>query len=507
MSVEGIVTAIEAAVEPGGVMARAKPLLIGDKWVQGAGEPLLSIDPATGEVNARVSAASARDVDEAIAGARAALRTSQWHLLLPHRRAQQLNRIADLIEKRAGALAEIAMHENGKTIRECTAQAMQAAGIFRYYASVCETLEAEVTPPRGDYLSLTTYEPHGIVAAITPWNSPINVAAEKLAPALAAGNAVILKPSEFTSIVSLQLGRLCIDAGLPPGLVNVLPGRADTGSALVAHPGVDMISFTGGTDAGRAIAKAAGERLVPALLELGGKSPNIVFADADIGLASAGVAAGIFGSLGQSCIAGSRLFVHESIKEDFVARIVARANSINLGPPDSKASELGPLASFSHRDRVHALVTKAVSRGAKVLAGARAPDQRELARGAYYLPTILDGVRNDWEICQTEIFGPVLCVLSFSNEEDLVTQANETIYGLACGIWSRDFQKAWSIARQIQAGNVWINTYRQNSVATAFGGYKQSGLGRERGPQGLRRYQQLKSIFVATGSEPLSLAR
>jgi acyl-CoA reductase-like NAD-dependent aldehyde dehydrogenase len=487
--------------------ADLRPLLIGERWVQGSGEPLVSLNPADGEVNANVSTASELDIDAAVAAAVTALEASAWPMRLPHVRADHLHRIAQRLLDLAEPLGEMAMRENGKTLRECITQAKVAAGTFRYYASLCETLESQVTPSRGDYLSLTTHEPFGVVAAIVPWNSPVTLAADKLAPALAAGNAVVLKPSEVTSLVSLELGRICLEAGLPPGLVNVVPGTSTASSALVKHPGIGMVSFTGGTAAGRAVAHAAAERLIPVVLELGGKSPNIVFDDADLESAALGAAAAIFGSMGQSCIAGSRLFVHESIRERLMQRIVAIAGSIRLGPPAKETTQLGPLASFAHRDRVHGVVAVARREGARVVVGGSPPEGTEFEKGAYYRPTVLDGVGNESIACQTEIFGPVLCVLPFSDEDDVVKQANDTPYGLACGIWTNDSQKAWRVARRIQAGTVWINTYRQNSVATPFGGFKHSGWGRERGPQGLRQYQQVKSIFLGTSAKPLSLDR
>ena len=488
-------------------IAASRSLLIGANWHAGRGEPLTSVDPATGETNATLSTGSAADVDLAVRTARDALAASGWGNALPHRRADHLHAIARLLDERVEPLARIVMHENGKTLTECRQQARNAAGIFRYYAALCETLGSDVTPSRGDYLSFTVFEPMGVVAAITPWNSPVNIAAEKIAPALAAGNGVGLKPSEVTSIVSLELGKLCLDAGLPPGLVNVLPGTAKTSSALVRHPGIDMISFTGGTAAGRAIASAAAERIVPVVLELGGKSPNIVLEDADVPLAAAGVAAGIFGSLGQSCIAGSRLFVHESLHERLVAMLVDIARGLRLGPPDAAGTQAGPLASFAHRERVHGLVSNARGEGGRIVIGGEAPGGASFGKGAYYLPTIIDGLEHRSATCQTEVFGPVLCVLPFANDADLVRQANDTVYGLACGIWSGDFRHAWRIARQVQAGTVWINTYRQNSVATPFGGVKQSGIGRERGAQGLRQYQQIKSVFVGTSDAPLTFDR
>ena len=417
----------------------SRSLLVGGEWLAGSGEPLLSTDPATGETNATLSTASPADIDRAVKSARDALAKSGWAELLPHRRADHLHAISRLLNERTETLAHIVMRENGKTLTESRQQVRGAAGIFRYYASLCETLGSDVTPSRGDYVSMTVYEPMGVVAAITPWNSPVNLAAEKLAPALAAGNAAILKPSEITSIVSLEVGKLCVDAGLPAGLVNVLPGTAITSAALVRHPGIDMISFTGGTTAGRAIATVAAERLIPVLLELGGKSANVVMEDADLPLAAAGVAAGIFGSGGQSCIAGSRLFVHESVRERLVAMVVDIARSLRVGAPDAEGTQLGPLASFPHRERVHKMVSGARDEGGRVLAGGAAPVGAAYEKGAYYTPTVIDGLANESATCQTEIFGPVLCVLPFADEADLVRQANGTVYGLACGLWTRVF--------------------------------------------------------------------
>jgi betaine-aldehyde dehydrogenase len=484
-----------------------KSLFVGGEWVVGSGQLLVSTNPANGENNAKFATASESDVDRAVKAARDGLKQSGWAELQPHRRADHLHAIARLLADRTEELAQTAMCENGKTLAESRQQVRNAAGIFRYYASLCETLGSEVTPSRGDHLSFTLYEPWGVVAAITPWNSPVNLAAEKIAPALAAGNAIVLKPSEITSIVSLELGQLCADAGLPAGLVNIVPGTAIAANALVHHPGIDMISFTGGTKTGRAIAAVAADRVIPILLELGGKSANIVMDDADLDLAAPGVAAGIFGSMGQSCIAGSRLFVHESVRERLVARLVEIARGLRVGAPESDSSQLGPLASFAHRDFVHGMVRQAVEEGGRILVGGTPLEGNEFAKGAYYGPTIIDGLTNASGTAQNEIFGPVLCVLSFSEEADLVRQVNNTVYGLACGIWSRDFQKAWRIARRVQAGSIWVNTYRQNSVSTPFGGFKQSGLGRERGVQGLRQYQQVKSVFLGTSAVPLTFDR
>lgn len=486
-------------------MQKVEPLLIGDQWRRGKGEPIISVNPADGSVNGRVSAASMEDLDCAVAAAQRAFDESGWKELLPHQRAEKLYRVSQLLDERVDAIASTVMRENGKTYRECRNQVRGAAGIFRYYASVCETMESEVTPSRGDYLTFTLYEPVGVVAALTPWNSPVNIAAEKLGPALAAGNSVILKPSEVTPMAGLEVGRACLDAGIPPGVVNVLPALAEISSKLVRHPGVSMVSFTGGTAAGRAIAIAAAEKLIPAVLELGGKSPHIVYEDCDVDRAAAAVAFGIFSSMGQTCIAGSRLFVHRAVRDRVVEKVISIAKSLRIGLPDDEKTQFGPLASFAHRDRVAQLVDTARKEGGKILAGGTRPGGAEFANGAFYQPTVIDGLTNDSTACRTEIFGPVLCVLPFDGEADLIREANNTIYGLACGIWTVDFAKAWRTARKIQAGTVWINTYRQNSATTPFGGYKQSGLGRERGRQALRQYQQVKSVFLSTSEKPMSL--
>ncbi|MDA0230493.1 MAG: aldehyde dehydrogenase [Proteobacteria bacterium] len=444
----------------------------------------------------RYSTATLDDVADAVRVANAAASAPEWHDLLPHNRARILHAIAAQIDDKRDRLATLQMRQNGKTISECRGQAAACAGIFRYYAAVCETQESDVTTPRGPYLSLTVQEPYGAVGLITPWNSPLTMDAQKLAPAIAAGNAVLLKPSEITPGIGLALGRLCQDAGVPPGVVNVLSGTGSlVGNAIVRHPDVRMVSFTGGTKTGRAIAAAAAAKLMPVALELGGKSPHIVFADADIEAAAQAVAGGIFGSMGQSCVAGSRLFVEQRIYEAFVERVVARANAYRIGAPDKEASELGPLASFPHRDRVEALVQSARDDGGRILCGGERPEG--FSEGAYYRPTVIDGLGNNAQICQEEVFGPVLVAMPFNGEDDLVAQANDTAYGLACGIWSADFKRAWRMARRIECGTTWINSYKSLSVATPFGGVKESGIGREKGRQGLSLYQQSKSIYTA----------
>lgn len=476
--------------------AESEPLLIGGHAVGGRGPVLEAIDPADGSIAGRYSTASVEDVADAVRVAKTAAAASPWRDLLPHARARLLQAIATKIDDNREALATLQMRQNGKTISECRAQAGACAAIFRYYGAVCETQESEVTTPRGPHLSLTVHEPYGVVGLITPWNSPLTMDAQKLAPALAAGNAVILKPSEVTPGVGLALGRLCQDAGVPAGVVNVLSGTGQrTGDAIVRHPDIRMVSFTGGTATGRVIARAAAEKLMPVALELGGKSPHVVYADADLEAAAKSVAGGIFGSMGQSCVAGSRLFVERGIYDAFVGQVVAHANAYRIGAPSDEASELGPLASFPHRDRVEALVQTARDDGGRILCGGERP--KEFPQGAYYRPTVIDGLTSDARICQQEVFGPVLVALPFDDEDDLIQQANDTAYGLACGIWSGDFKRAWRVARRIEAGTAWINSYKSLSIATPFGGMKESGVGREKGRQGLRLYQEQKSIYLA----------
>ncbi|WP_329520343.1 aldehyde dehydrogenase [Spirillospora sp. NBC_01491] len=474
----------------------ADEILVGGRWRRGGGEVLETRDPATGEVLARLHGAGVADVDEAVRAGAAAAADPAWRDLLPHERARCLVRIADLIAERADDIAALQTADTGKSINETRALVASAQGTFRYFAAALETLEGALTPSRGPYLTMSVHEPVGVVGAITPWNSPIASDAQKVAPALAAGNAVVLKPAEWTPLVSLALGRLITDAGLPPGLLSVLPGPGRIiGDAIVRHPGVGKVSFTGGTTTGRAIGAAAAEKIMPVSLELGGKSPTIVFPDADREQALAGLLFGVFSSSGQSCIAGSRAFVHASIYEEVVGELVRRAGRLRIGPGTDPATQVAPMVAHAHRDKVAAMVDRARDEGARVRCGGRTPDGEAYARGAYYLPTILDGVPNSAAICQEEVFGPVLVALPFEDEEDLVAQANDTVYGLACGVWTGDYRTAWRVARRIDAGTVWVNTYKQFSISTPFGGFKDSGLGREKGREGIFAYMRQKSVY------------
>jgi betaine-aldehyde dehydrogenase len=473
------------------------PLYVAGNWRPGRGASLITRNPANNEVLASVSTASIEDVDEAVKAAQLAMQDLAWRDLLPHQRAAYLHRIAALIERDSEKLAQLQRQDNGKPILETRALVASAAGTFRFFAAACETLEGDVTPSRGNYLSLSLHEPLGVIAAITPWNSPIASEAQKVAPALAAGNAVIVKPSEFSPLLALELAKLAEEAGLPKGLLSVLPGTgAVTGAALVAHPGIAKVTFTGGTATGRAIGHVAAEKIMPVSLELGGKSPNIVFADADIEQAINGVLFGIFSSQGQSCIAGSRIFIEEPIYAGFRDRLVERTKALRIGDPGSERTQIGPLITPQQRDKVEGYVKLAQQEGGRLLCGGTRPTDHALQDGNYFTPALIENLSNRSRTAQEEIFGPVGILLPFRDEAALIHDANDTVFGLASGIWTSDFRRAWHIGRALNAGTVWVNTYKQFSIATAFGGNAESGLGREKGRDGIKAYMRQKSVYV-----------
>lgn len=486
----------------------ADELLVGGIWQRGSGAIIESRFSADGSLNAKIHGASRADVDLAVARAGAAQSDPAWRDMKPALRSAILRAIADGIREQADRLTYLQSRDTGKTLGEAMALVQSAAGTFDYFASVCESLDGEVTAERADVLTLSIHEPLGVIAAITPWNSPIASDAQKIAPALAGGNAVVLKPASWSPLVALALGRIMQVAGLPDGVFSVLPGAGgEVGEALVDHPDIAKLSFTGGTETGRRIAIKAAQKLMPVSLELGGKSPTIVFDDCDVDLAIAGILFGIFSSSGQSCIAGSRLFVQKTIYRQFLDRLVKATDNLIVGHSHDPETQMAPLVHPDHRASVEAHVEKARAQGGRILTGGKRPDDPELAQGAYYLPTIIDGLPNRAELCQTEVFGPVLAVLPFEDEADLITQANDSVYGLACGIWSRDFPRCWRIARAIKAGTVWINTYKKFSISTPFGGVKDSGLGREKGRVGLLAYMQQKSIYHDLTGAPHPWAR
>lgn len=483
------------------------PICVAGVWREGGGERYATLYPATGEAVAYLNAASLDDVEEAIQGAHQAFLTSGWTQRKPHERAAVLYRIAQLIRERAEELAQRQRLDNGKPINETRALVASAAGTFQFFAAACETLEEVITPSRGDYVSMSVYDPMGVVAAITPWNSPIASEAQKLAPALAAGNAVVVKPAEVTPLMALDLARICEEAGVPKGLVSVLPGKGSViGDAITKHPLVKRVSFTGGTTTGKHIAHIAADKMMPVSLELGGKSPTMVFEDADLDHAVNGVLYGIFSSSGESCIAGSRLFVASSIYEQFVDRLVQRASALRIGDPADERTQMGPLITARHRESIERYVELGVAEGGRIRTGGHRPEGGIYDKGYFYRPTIIEGLDNRARICQEEIFGPVLVAMPFDDEASLIEQANDSVYALAAGIWTRDYKRAWRVGRAVQAGTVWINTYKLFSISTPFGGWRDSGIGREKGRLGILQYMEQKSMYWGMNEQPLPWA-
>lgn len=483
------------------------PICIAGEWRPGGGDVYESLYPATGEPVARLRAASLADVEEAIARADQAFRTSGWAQRLPHERAAVLHRVAQLIRDEAESLAQKQRLDNGKPINETRNLVASAAGTFQFFAAALETLEESITPSRGAFVTMSVHEPMGVVAAITPWNSPIASEAQKLAPALAAGNAVVVKPAEVTPLMALELARLCEQAGVPRGMVSVLPGKGSLiGDAITRHPLVRRVSFTGGTATGRHIAHIAADKMMPVSLELGGKSPTMVLEDADLDHAVSGVLYGIFSSSGESCIAGSRLFVARGIYDEFLTRLAEGANALRVGDPASERTQMGPLITAKHREGIERYVELGVAEGGRIRTGGVRPHGAGLDAGYFYRPTIIEGLTNRARTSQEEIFGPVLVAMPFDDEAQLIAEANDSVYALAAGIWSRDFKRAWRLGRAVQAGTVWVNTYKQFSVSTPFGGWRDSGLGREKGREGIFQYMEQKSMYWGTNEQPLPWA-
>ena len=484
-------------------VAAQDKLYIGGEWRRGRGAEIESNFPADGSLNARIAGASIEDVDLAIERGQDATNKPAWRRLLPHERATYLYRVADGLARHADRISQVQSRDTGKTLTETRALAMSASGTFRYMAAALETMEDSLTPSRGNYLTMSVYEPLGVTAGITPWNSPIASDAQKVAPALAAGNAILLKPSSWSPLVCLELARVIEEAGLPPGLFSTLPGAGSiVGERLVTSKTIRKVSFTGGTETGRDIARKAADKLMPVSLELGGKSPTIVFADADLDVAVAGVMFGVFSSTGQSCIAGSRLFVERSIHDAFVAKLVVATERLRVGHPFEATTQVAPLIRPRHRDEVEGHVARALKDGGKILTGGERPSGAGYASGTYYRPTIIAGLGNDSALCRDEVFGPVLAVLPFDNEDDLIRQCNDNDYGLASGIYTSDFPKAWRVGRALDTGTVWINTYKQFSIATPFGGTKDSGVGREKGRDGIRAWMAQKSLYCDLSQAP-----
>jgi acyl-CoA reductase-like NAD-dependent aldehyde dehydrogenase len=472
-------------------------LWIGGQWVEPeGGKTFTTENPATEEALSEVGSASGNDVDRAVAAAKAALQ-GDWQKLSARERGRLLWKIADALEARIDEFALLETLDNGKPIFESRYVDIPAAiDALRYFAGWADKVTGETLPVSGPFvLAYTLREPIGVIAAITPWNFPIIQALWKIAPALACGNTVIHKPASYTPLTALKFAELATEAGLPPGVLNVLPGRgAEVGNALVAHPDVAKITFTGSTEVGRDIMRGAAGTIKRVTLELGGKSPNIVFADADLDAAVKGAYTGIFYGKGEVCAAGSRLFVERSVHDALLEKLVERTKKLAPGDPLDPKTRLGALVSGKQRETVLSYVESGRSEGAQVVAGGEAATVG--GKGFFMQPTILDACRNDMRVAQEEIFGPVLVTIPFDDVKEAVALANDSIFGLAAGVWTRDIGKAHQVARELQAGTVWINQYNWYDSGAPFGGYKQSGFGRELGKQALEYYTESKTVFV-----------
>ena len=477
-------------------------LYIGGRWVPPTGgERFPTYNPFTQEPWATISQADATDVAAAIAIARETFDRT-WRGTSGYERAKLLLRLADLTEASADRIGRLETTDNGKIIRETTSQVVFLARMFRFYAGYADKIWGRVIPlDRPDVFDYATMEPLGVIGIVTAWNSPMALLGNKLAAALAAGNTVVVKPSEHASVTTLEFSRLIEQAGFPAGVFNVVTGDARTGQALASAEGLDKISFTGSGGAGRAIAAAAGRTLTPVVLELGGKSPNVIFADADLNKASIGAFAGIFGATGQTCIAGSRLLVQRPVYEEVLSRLVKRAAAIRLGDPLDTRTEMGTAANEPQFDRIMGFIDSARAEGATLVAGGERATEGDLGRGLFVQPTIFKDVRNDMKLAQEEIFGPVLSVIPFDTEEEAVSIGNDTRYGLASGIWTQNINRVHRVSRALRTGMVWVNTYRAVAAQTPFGGVKESGFGRERGHEGLMEFLTTKNVMINFSDE------
>lgn len=478
-------------------MAVNYQLYIDGSWRDATGGATMpAINPYDQEVHGHVPVATPADVEEAVRAARRAFDTV-WSKTTPGERAKLLNKVADLLDADADRLALLETTDNGKVIRETSNQMGYAARIFRYYAAWADKMHGDVVPlDQKDTLDLAIRVPYGVVACVTAWNSPVAILTNTLPAALAAGNCVILKPSEHASTTTLEVAKLCEKAGFPAGVVQVVTGAGEVGAALTGSKLVDKISFTGSPGVGRIIAQAAGANLKPVTMELGGKSPNIVFDDADFDRALVGALAGIFGATGQTCIAGSRLLVQRGIYERMVDGLAARAKQIRMGDPRLPETEMGTAANEPQFNKILSFIEAAKGDGARLVAGGSRADGPGLEKGFFIEPTIFADVRNDMKVAAEEIFGPVLSIIPFEDEDEAVAIANATPYGLASGVWSENISRCLRMMRAINSGVVWVNTYRVAAPQAPFGGMKESGFGRVRGEAGILEFMQTKNVFI-----------
>ncbi|MGH9370021.1 MAG: aldehyde dehydrogenase family protein [Vicinamibacterales bacterium] len=474
-----------------------KYLLINNEWRPSAsGKTMEVTNPATEEVVAEVPAADAADVDSAVVAARAAL-DGPWGRMSARDRGRLVRKLADRLVERADDVARLETLHNGKPITESRhIEIPLAAECFDYFAGWSDKVMGETIPVKGNHLTYTLREPVGVVAAIVPWNFPLVLAAWKVAPALACGNTVILKPASQTPLTALALGEIAVEIGLPPGVLNVITGAGSTvGQAMVKHPGIDKIAFTGDTSTGKAIMKSAADTLKKITLELGGKSPNIVLADADMDAAIRGATVGIFYGKGEVCAAGSRLLVDRSITDEFIDKLAVRVKKMVAGDPMDPKTRFGALSSRKQLDSVLQYIESGKSEGATLVAGGARTDIGT-GKGYFVQPTVFADVKPEMRISREEIFGPVLAAIDFADLDEAIAKANDTPYGLAAGVWTRDIRKAHYVAKKLQAGTVWVNTYNVYDTAAPFGGYKQSGFGREMSVHALEHYTQIKTVWV-----------
>ncbi len=474
-----------------------KKLLIDNEWRDADGRKTMDVvNPATEEVIASVAAAGKSDVDAAVAAARAAF-NGPWGKMSARERGRLVSRLADRLMEKADDVARLETLHNGKPIFESRQiEIPLAAECLEYYAGWADKVMGETIPVRGNFLTYTLREPLGVVAAIVPWNFPLLLATWKVAPALATGNTVILKPASQTPLTAIALGEIAVEVGLPPGVLNVITGPGSSvGQAIVEHPGIDKIAFTGDTSTGKGIMRAAADTLKKITLELGGKSPNIVLPDADIDAALRGATTGIFYGKGEVCAAGSRLLVAKEIKDEFMTKLAARTKKMVAGDPLDPKTRYGALASKKQLETVNRYVDVAKTEGASLVAGGERIDIGT-GKGYFFAPTVFDNVTPEMTIAREEIFGPVLATIEFADLDEAIARANDTQYGLAAAVWTRDVKKAHYVARRLQAGTVWINTYNVYDTAAPFGGYKASGFGREMSAHALEHYTQIKSVWV-----------
>ncbi len=484
-------------------MTKYEMYIAGERVAPEAGNYFESDDPFTGKPWALIPAGTPADADRAVAAAHRAFTTGEWPKLSASRRGALLRKLGDLVAERSKALAEIEVRDNGKLWVEMSGQTAYIAQWLYYYAGLADKIEGSVIPlEKRDYFNYTRHEPLGVVVAIVPWNSPLLLAAWKMAPALAAGNTIVIKPSEYTSASILEFMKLVEEAGFPPGVVNVVTGfGADVGMPLVQHPLVAKMAFTGSDATGQRIYEAASRGMKRVTMELGGKSPNIVFDDADLDNAVKGVVSGILAATGQTCVAGSRLLVQESVHDQFVDKLVAMFKTARMGNPMSSDTQVGPISNKPQLEKILKYIDIAKDEQASLVIGGRRASRPECGDGWFVEPTIFDKVKNTMRIAQEEVFGPVLSIISFKDEDEALAIGNGVVYGLAAGVWTENIRRALTMAERLQAGTVWVNTYRANSYMSPFGGYKRSGFGREGGKDMILEYLQVKSVWISTAKD------